>query len=197
MKKAAASDKGWVVEILAKSFDSNKSVNFIVKQDESRLARIRALMGYSFDICHLFGAVFVSDDKKACALILYSERNQISLKSVWLNLKLIVQCIGLNRLPKILKREKSLKKIRPSHPHIYLWFIGVDPASQKMGIGKKMLEDIKELGIKTKKPIYLETSTMNNIPWYERAGFTIYNERYFGYKLTFMKKEAEQSHMLG
>lgn len=58
MRKATYKDKARVVTILAKSFDDNLSVNYIVKQDKKRNQRIKKLMADSFDICYLYGEVF-------------------------------------------------------------------------------------------------------------------------------------------
>ena len=59
MKKADHNDKNLVVDILTKSFDTNQSVNYIVKQDQKRVKRISALLNYSFEVCHMFGDVFL------------------------------------------------------------------------------------------------------------------------------------------
>ena len=48
MVKAIYSDKPLVVDILSKSFNDNKSINYIVKQDGKREERLRKLMEYSF-----------------------------------------------------------------------------------------------------------------------------------------------------
>lgn len=54
----------------------NQSINYIILQDGRRAARMQALMQYSFDVCYLFGDVFLSDDRKACALVLYPEKRR-------------------------------------------------------------------------------------------------------------------------
>ena len=48
MVKAESADRNIVVDILAQSFDSNKSFNAIVKQDEKRVLRIRKIFEYYF-----------------------------------------------------------------------------------------------------------------------------------------------------
>ena len=83
MRKAIASDKSAVIEILSKSFSDNKSVNYVVKPDRKREVRMRGLMEYSFDMCHAFGQVWMSDDNQACALILFPEKKQTSLRTIW------------------------------------------------------------------------------------------------------------------
>ena len=88
MIKANQGDKQLIVDILTKSFQSNQSVNYIAKQDSKRTERISSLMDYSFEVCHSFGDVFLSDDKKACALVLYPDKKKTTFKSILLDVKL-------------------------------------------------------------------------------------------------------------
>ena len=44
MQKAELTDKNLIVDILVQSFSDNKSINYIVKQDSRREARLRKLM---------------------------------------------------------------------------------------------------------------------------------------------------------
>lgn len=189
MIKAGYNEKNLVIDILTKSFDTNQSVNYIVKQDEKRTKRIRALMDYSFEVCYLFGDVFLSDDKKACALVLYPDKKKTSIKSVLLDVKLILSCVGLKNIKKTLDRESKIKKIQPKELMYYLWFIGVDPQYQNTGIGSRLLDELIEDSRQKKRAIYLETSTLKNLPWYQKLGFQIYNELSLTYKLFFLKRD--------
>lgn len=191
MKKAEKNDKPLVIEILAKSFNSNSSVNYIIKQDSKREKRIRALMDYSFEVCSAFGDVFLSDDKKACALIVYPDKKKATLKSILLDIKLIFQAVGLGNISKTLKREKLITTIQPKVSMSYLWFIGVDPLTQGRGIGSKMLQEIIDYSNSNNRPIYLETSTVKNLPWYEKFGFEVYNEKELTYHLYFFKRDVK------
>ncbi len=94
MVKAEYNEKALVVDILTKSFDTNQSVNYIIPQGDNKEKRIRTLMDYSFEVCYLFGDVFLSDDKKACALVNYPDKKKTALKSILLDIKLILFCIG-------------------------------------------------------------------------------------------------------
>jgi len=188
MIRAAHSDKELIIDILAKSFDNNKSVNYIVKQDSKRVDRIRALMDYSFEVCHLFGDVFLSNDKQACALVLFPDKKRTTLKSILLDIKLIFSCVGLRNIFKTLSRESKIKNIQPKDTMYYLWFIGVNPQYQHHGAGSLMLQEVLEDSEQKKRPIYLETSTLENLPWYKKFGFSIYNELDLGYNLYFLKR---------
>lgn len=192
MKIAKYNDKPLVVDILTKSFDTNQSVNYIAKQDGKRLKRISALMDYSFEVCYMFGDVFLSDDRKACALILYPDKKKTTLKSILLDIKLIFSCIGVENIKKALARESKIKRLQPKELMYYLWFIGVDPKYQNEGIGSILLNEIIKDSKHKRRPIYLETSTLKNLPWYKKYGFQIYNELELSYKLFFLKRELDK-----
>jgi len=189
MKKAAYGDKVLVKNILSKSFDKNKSVNYIAQQDELREKRIAALMDYSFEICFNYGEVYLSDDNKACALVLYPDRKKSTFKSVLEDIKLLFNCIGLSNIGKAMKREAAIKKIQPDTPMYYLWFIGVDPDSQGIGIGTQLMNEVIEDSQVQSRPIYLETSTQRNLPWYKKFGFDVYSDLDLSYKLYFLKRD--------
>lgn len=193
MRKATSTDKPAIIDILSKSFDDNKSVNYIVQQDDKREQRIRALMDYSYEVCNAFGEVFISDDKKACALVLFPDHKKTTLNSILLDAKLILSCVGIGNIGKAMSRESKIKAIQPKGEMYYLWFIGVDPKSQNQGAGTKMMNELIAESEKMNRPIYLETSTLKNLPWYKKSGFEVYNELDLGYNLFFLKRESKQS----
>ena len=184
---ADKNDKNRIVEILSLSFYDNLSVNYIIGHKQSS-KRIRALMEYSFEQCYLFGNVYLSDDKNACALILYPQKIRISFKAIWLNIQLIFKAIGVSRIFKALKRESAIKKLHPKIDMAYLWFIGVDPLEQHKGCGSALLTDILAMANNLNLPVFLETSTLKNLPWYERFGFEVYHKLDLTYTLFFLKK---------
>lgn len=181
--------KNEVVDILVKSFADNKSVNYIIKQDNKRLQRIKGLMEYSFEQCRLFGKIYFSDDGSTCALIIYPDKKKTTFKSVYLDIKLILQSTGFSNISKAIKREAEIKKHHPQGPLCYLWFIGVEPTHQNKGFGTRLMEKIISDASVEKRTVCLETSTDRNIPWYKKLGFEIYKELDFGYKLYCMKKD--------
>lgn len=147
-------------------------------------------MEYSFDVCYLFGEVFLTDDKSGCALIVLPDKKKTNVKSIILDAKLAVSCVGFSNIKKALDRESKIKKMHPKELMYYLWFIGVDPSAQNNGIGSGLLREIIEESQTIGRPIYLETSTVKNIPWYKKFDFAIYNEINLGYKLFFLKRET-------
>jgi len=144
------------------------------------------------EVCKVFGEVWLSENEKACALILYPQNKRTTIKSIWLDLKLIFQAIGLRNIQKALDRESKIKKLQPQINMMYLWFIGVAPEYQHLGIGSNLLNDVLGDAGKENLPTYLETSTLKNLPWYERNGFEIYNRLELGYTLFFLKHEPNR-----
>lgn len=189
MIKATYKNKDRIVDILAASFDDNQSVNYISKQDKKRKQRIRKLMEYSFEICYLYGEIFLTEDKKACALILYPDKKKTTLKTIFLDVQLIISCIGIGNIKKALVREAKIKQLQPKELMCYLWFIGVDKEYQNQGIGSVLLSDIIKDSDHKERPVYLETSTLKNLPWYKKFGFQIYGELDLSYELFFLKRE--------
>lgn len=188
MRKVTKKDKKLVIELLTKSFEDNKSVNYIIIQDQKRIQRISALMDYSFEMCYRFGEVFLSEDNNGCALLLYPHKKRFSIFSIWLSIKLIFCAIGVSRIVKAMERESKIKRRQPKERMTYLWFIGVNPLYQHQQIGttllKQVLDHSKELGL----PVYLETSVERNLLWYRRFGFEVYDELTFNYSLFFLKR---------
>jgi len=190
MVKAEITDKNLVVNILTYSFADNKSVNYVIKQDKFRSKRLEKLMEYSFDYCWLFGEVYLSDDKKACALLVLPDKKKTTLKSILLDIRLAWSCIGFFNLKKVLQREAKIKSLHPNSVMYYLWFIGVQPGDQNRGVGSSLLNELIQRSGALQRPMYLETSTLKNIPWYQKFGFSIYQELDFGYKLFCLKREC-------
>jgi len=188
MIRATIEDRQKVVFLLAQAFKDNQSVNYIVHKDQYKTSGIYALMEYSFDVCFSFGEVYLSDDKAACALLLPSNAKQTTLLSIWLDIKLIFNAIGVCRISKALKREAAIKKLQWANDHIYLWFIAVDSSQQHQRIGSQLLNEIIDDAREKALPVCLETSTLTNIPWYQKHGFEIYNELDLGYQLYFLKR---------
>jgi ribosomal protein S18 acetylase RimI-like enzyme len=183
MKRAAISDKSKILEILTRSFDDNKSVNYVVKQDQNRVDRIRNLMDYSFNVCNEFGEVWMSDDQQACALILFPDKKRSSFRTLLWDLKLALSVIGIDRVSAVLKREAMIKSNHPKEPIAYLWFIGVNPQLQGKGVGSAFIKEVIQECEGKKRPIYLETSTEKNLPFYKKFGFEVFQSLKLSYTL--------------
>jgi len=164
-------NKNHIIEILTDSFQNNKSTNFVIKQDNKRAKRFRALIEYSIYYGEKFGEVFLSEDKKACYIILDTEKKKTTLGSIIWDLRLVFKTIGVSRVGKVLKREALIKSHHPTEDFVHLWYIGVSPSVQGKGRGTQLMQTIIEKAQSQNKKIYLETSTQRNFKFYESFGF--------------------------
>ena len=185
MRKATQNDREKVVTILLEAFKKNQSVNYIAGKEEKK---IRFLMEYSFDSCMDTGEIFISDNENACAMIQFQDRKKFTWKSTYLDIQLILKSIGVGNIPKALARESFIKKHYPKEPFTYLWFIGVTPERQRNGFGSEVLRYVLDYSKTLNRPVYLETSTESNLPWYQKHGLEIYtvSDR-FGFPFYFLK----------
>lgn len=193
MLEALPKDRDRIVNILSRAFDENLSVNHLVLQDGKRALRIRRLMEYAVDECTDFGRVLISGDRTACALVLFPDRKKLTFRSLLRNVSLVFKVMGLRNLSKVLKKESMVKTMHTAVAGdgniYYLWFVGVHPNYQGRGAGSRllgeMLSDASSLG----RLCLLETSTLRNLPLYERVGFVRYQQVDVGYPLFFYKVE--------
>ena len=191
MISAQESDKNLVIDILNNSFYDNKSVNYIISKTKDKRKAMGQLMSYSFDLCMRFGEVLLSDDRKGCALLLYPERKKTDFFAIWSDVKLCLFSIGIANIFKVMSREnkiEGLQKSKVAHS-AYLWFLGVLPSHQKNGTGSKLLREVLQQTDKESRNVYLETSTLSNLPWYQQFGFSIYEKLDLSYTLYFLDRK--------
>ena len=183
-------EKRLVIDIIAEAFDANKSVNYVVKQDKSRVSRVRSLIDYSYTICEKYGEILVHDHK-AVAIIHLPHKKRNPYWSIIQDLQLIRKTIGIKNLPKVLRRESVIKGNHPDTPFCHLWYIGVSRNDQRNGHGTALLRQIVNKYDELQLPIYLETSTEENVSWYEKNGFKVYEENIdFGFTTYMIRRVA-------
>ena len=181
--------KDCVISILHSTFYNNKSVNFVLKQDQKKDKRLRTLLEYSYFHGEEFGEIILTEDKSTCAIIVDPSRKKTTLKSIFWNIKIGFQCIGFFNLKKVLRREAILNKLHPKCPYIYLWYVGVDEKHQGKGKGTVLINQITEKYKRENRPVYLQTSTERNFAFYEKLGFTKIAEPDVGYPLKLYLKK--------
>lgn len=193
MIDALPKDRDRIVNILARAFEENLSVNDLVVQDKKRAMRIRKLMEYAVDECTDFGRVVISGDRTACALVLFPDKKKLTFRSLLRDLCLVFRVMGIFNISKVMKKESVVKTmhraIAGDGKLYHLWFMGVHPNYQGRGAGSRLLGEMLSEAAVLGRLCVLETSTERNIPFYERASFVRYQTLDVGYPLFFYKKE--------
>lgn len=183
MRKATKNDIPKLVEILTESFREDQSVKYVLKHKKS----LPQLFHYSIAKGFLFGDVWIKKDLTACAILIDPKKKRFSLQSVWIDLRFRV--FGLIKIKKLRNKENIIEEVHPKDlNYIHLCFLGVKPQVQHEGMGSALLMDLTEYYKTFKEAICLETSTLVNIPFFEKRGFSWYATKYFGFEVLFYKK---------
>lgn len=195
MIEAGKIHKEKIIEILSECFESNKTVNWIVKQNSKRKERIRHLMDYSFDACIKTGRIFITDDLTGVIICSNCDDKLPILEEAYLTLRFVLKVTGIGGIAKTLRREKYINQFHPQDEEfIYLWFIGLKKTEQGRGVGSEMLQEVINRSNDEQIPIYLETSTEKNLNFYKKHRFEVYHispTDMFGFNLYFLKRLPE------
>jgi ribosomal protein S18 acetylase RimI-like enzyme len=174
IKKAIRSQKSIVVSILCSSFSKDPQIQYIIGTNGNTIKKYVALMRYAFEYALLNGDVYITEDNNATALW----KNYNSTK---MNLHLLLESVrffiafGYSGIQRISKMEKLIKTKYPAATEFkYLWFIATTPIYQGKGHGNTLLQPIITKCKQLATPIYLETSTLSNMNYYQKKGFRVY-----------------------
>jgi GNAT superfamily N-acetyltransferase len=72
--------------------------------------------------------------------------------------------------------QELMKSVHPEEPHWYLAVIGSDPSVRGQGFGQVLMRSRLDRCDAEYCPAYLESSKSENVPYYERFGFTVTGE---------------------
>jgi GNAT superfamily N-acetyltransferase len=86
---------------------------------------------------------------------------------------------------------EELDRLHPAEPHWYLGTFGVDPSRQGHGLGSGLLAAWLAWIDVEGGDVYLETDRVENVPFYERAGFgTVGETAVLGVSVWRMRRES-------
>ena len=72
-----------------------------------------------------------------------------------------------------IRDDRAMRATHVKHPHMYLWFLGVDPPRHGTGVGRALLAELHGDSERLGVPTYLETGTPANVGFYERDGYAV------------------------
>ena len=72
--------------------------------------------------------------------------------------------------------DRAMRSEHVTHPHMYLWFLGVDRERQGQGVGQALLADLHARSEALGLPTFLETGTRENVGFYEYLGYEVLGE---------------------
>jgi len=70
-----------------------------------------------------------------------------------------------------MRDDRAMRNNHVDHPHMYLWFLGVEPARHGSGVGRALLAELHGDSDAREVPTYLETASRANVAFYGRDGY--------------------------
>lgn len=173
VRKARSSDANALKAVLARAFDDDPFVNYLVAQDARRARRVYDLMALALDMQVSYGEVYVTDDVQGGSIWSPPGRNTESVLAQIRSVRPLARAITWKRLTSVLSTFHLLEKKHPKEPHYYLGVLGVDPEFQGRGLGTQLMRPVLDMCDRDHVPAYLESSKEKNVPLYERNGFKV------------------------
>jgi ribosomal protein S18 acetylase RimI-like enzyme len=172
VRRARAEDHDAVVSVLARAFDSDPMVRYLLRQDGRRTAAYRLCFSAFFrHMCLPHGEVWLEEEGRGAALWTPPGAWQVSLARTIAMGPSLISAAGPARILRSARAMARVQAIHPARPHYYLFALGVDPDAQGRGIGSAILTKVLELCDKDGVGAYLEASTASSARLYARSGF--------------------------
>lgn len=177
--KAHAQDIAGVAEDLAASFESDPQFCWFMRDDAHRPAARLAFFKMLLRDVALPGGV-VSRPVTGGAASIWLPSEALGPNSFWREMRalpIILGATGFFRFGRIAAMREAMDKNHPmDRPHAYLWFLGVRPEAQGLGVGSRLLAaGLREIDAQGRHA-FLESSNEANVPLYRRYGFEVLQE---------------------
>ncbi|WP_415181507.1 GNAT family N-acetyltransferase [Nonlabens sp.] len=191
LRKATHLDKKLVSEILVSAFlplTEENSINLVVKQDQKRAGRMQVLMEYLFERALLFGEVYISDNEKACILLKFPHLEKITFRTILLDVKMAFNCIGIERICSVIKRQRIAHKNYPKEEHIRPVILGVKRESDGKGTAVRLMIKVRNKFKNNQLPVIIDAASISNAQMYQKFGFKIIKkEESLGFPIYFLR----------
>jgi ribosomal protein S18 acetylase RimI-like enzyme len=178
-RPARKADIGELSRTLSRAFYDDPVAMYVLPDDDARPARL-ARMWSTMTRHHYMagGGVEVACDGPgigAAALWDPPHRWQQSRREELAMMPGFLRVFGL-RSAKARAVQELMKRTHPEEPHWYLAAIGSDPMVRGQGFGQALMRSRLDRCDAEYCPAYLESSKPENVPYYQRFGFTVTHE---------------------
>ncbi|MDN3580726.1 GNAT family N-acetyltransferase [Mucilaginibacter flavus] len=169
MIKAVAGDKDLVVSLLEQAGDGLSDYQFKNKKQRD------LLLSQLFDLYFNMGEIWLSGNRRACALIMQPGISALRAKAIPILFKLIFSETGRAVLSEAWHHVSRGGRLKSIYKITYIRWICVDPLFQRRGTGSGLLGRILEKAAAKNRIVYAQTATLKNLDWLEKFGFEGYD----------------------
>lgn len=164
------------------------SINLVVKQDEKRSERMQILMEYLFDKAMRTGEVFLSDNRASCLLISYAHKDTFSISKLASTIRLAIKCIGLERVGKVLRRQKIVQRNYPDGAYIRPMIFAVRKEYKGTVTAAKLIMQVFKDFKDNELPVIVDTASEDHVRLYQKFGLRIFNkEKELGFPIYLLR----------
>jgi ribosomal protein S18 acetylase RimI-like enzyme len=164
---------------LARAFYDDPVMIWLLADAEARTAQLYRLFATMTRHHHLaLGGVGVACDGSGIgAAALWDPPNQWQ-DTRWGKLAMTPTFLRVFGLRSMRGRavQETMKRAHPEEPHWYLAVIGSDPTVRGQGFGQALMRSRLDRCDAEYCPAYLESTKPENVPYYQRFGFTVTRE---------------------
>jgi ribosomal protein S18 acetylase RimI-like enzyme len=172
---------GQAMVALGRAFANDPLMKYVLPADDKRLCATPELYGGIIRYALLYGKAYTTPTVDGAACWLPPERSSPTLlrmlRAGMLKVPLLLGWKSYQRLNEFEAQAEILHKRHATKPHWYLWALGVDPMSQGKGTGGILLQPMLAQADAEKMPCYLETQNEKNLPFYEKHGFKVCEQK--------------------
>jgi GNAT superfamily N-acetyltransferase len=161
---------------LARAFDDDPVMIWLFGDtSRKRLARLARFFAHEAHRHQRKGQVLTNDDQEGAAFWDAPGTWRPGFADLLRSLPILAPAVNV-RIPRSLRGFKAIETAHPRAPHWYLSVLGTDPPAQGKGVGRTLVQPVLDRCDREGLGAYLESSKEQNIPYYERFGFTVTGE---------------------
>jgi len=168
-------------EVLDRAFENYPLHAAFIPDESERKKQSRYFLEFFIRYGILYGEVYATSPKLEAVIVwLPSEKANFTM---WrMILSGVLPCmfrLGRKTASRMLSVADYLVSIHKSYapfPHLYAWYIGVDPKFQGKGHGSTLIKAMLARADSEQLPCYLETHRKENVALWEHYGFKVIHE---------------------
>jgi GNAT superfamily N-acetyltransferase len=160
-----------IAGVIARAFDDDPFINFIIKQDHRREQRILDWASGAATASVALGETYVTEAGDGAAL--WTPPGEPHTAGALARLRRLRPLTGLTHALAVSRALEVLERKTPHEPHFYLRIIGVLPERQRQGLGGRLMRPVLERSDRDRVPAYLVCTKQHNVRLYERDGFRV------------------------
>lgn len=167
------------ISCLTRAFQDDPVLAYLFEDDEQRPLLLSAFFANRIAVNSPTDELLVPvkpDDSSAAALWERPEKDSTNDSTFSAMVAGLTAILGQDWITDRLVNLFVLGEAKPKTPHWYLGFVGTLPEARGKGLASALISSVTEICDAENIPAYLESSSPDNVPLYERHGFRITGE---------------------